>query len=202
LGTDELGRDVLSRAFYGSRIALQIGLLIVLFEGAIGIFLGVMAGFFGGIADWIIMRLVDILRSFPVIILAMAIAGIMDQGVYNVVIALGIVGWTTYARMIRSKILTIKNSDYIEAAYSIGESTPSIIWRYVLPNAIPTAIIMMAIMMPTALIASATFSFLDVCVPLYWPIAGEAYNDEIDIPDYLWNVFKRPIYSVNEWSFK
>jgi ABC-type dipeptide/oligopeptide/nickel transport system permease subunit len=148
------------------------------------------------------MRLVDILRSFPVIILAMAIAGIMDQGVYNVVIALGIVGWTTYARMIRSKILTIKNSDYIEAAYSIGESTPSIIWRYVLPNAIPTAIIMMAIMMPTALIALDTFSFLDVCVPLYWPIAGEAYNDEIDIPDYLWNVFKRPIYSVNEWSFK
>jgi peptide/nickel transport system permease protein len=164
LGTDELGRDVLSRAFYGSRIALQIGLLIVLFEGAIGIFLGVMAGFFGGIPDWIIMRLVDILRSFPVIILAMAIAGIMGQGIYNVVIALGIVGWTTYARMIRSKILTIKNSDYIEAAYSIGESTPSIIWRYVLPNAIPTAIIMMAIMMPTALIASATLSFLGVGV--------------------------------------
>ncbi len=164
LGTDSLGRDVLTRLFYGSRIALQIGVLIILFEGFIGIMMGVLSGFFGGIIDSIIMRLVDILRSFPVIILAMAIAGIMGQGIYNVVIALGIVGWTTYARMVRSKILSIKEADYIEAGYSIGESTYSIITRYIVPNAIPTAIVMISIMMPTALIASATLSFLGLGV--------------------------------------
>lgn len=164
LGTDAMGRDVLTRLFYGARIALQIGVLIILFEGLIGILMGVISGFFGGIIDSIVMRLVDILRSFPVIILAMAIAGIMGQGLYNVVIALGIVGWTTYARMVRSKILSIKESDYIEAGYSIGESTFSIITRYIIPNAIPTAIVMISIMMPTALIASATLSFLGLGV--------------------------------------
>lgn len=164
LGTDAMGRDVLTRLFYGARIALQIGVLIILFEGFIGIILGVLSGFFGGIIDSIVMRLVDILRSFPVIILAMAIAGIMGQGLYNVVIALGIVGWTTYARMVRSKILSIKEADYIEAGYSIGESTFSIITKYIIPNAIPTAIVMISIMMPTALIASATLSFLGLGV--------------------------------------
>ncbi len=164
LGTDELGRDVLTRLFYGTRIALLIGVLIVLFEGTIGITLGILSGFFGGVIDNIVMRLVDILRSFPVIILAMAIAGIMGQGIFNVIIAMGIVGWTTYARMVRSKILSIKESDYVEAARSIGESRVSIIIRYILPNALPTAIIMVCIMMPTALIASSTLSFLGVGV--------------------------------------
>ena len=181
LGTDELGRDVLTRLFYGSRIALLIGVLIILFEGAIGIILGILSGFFGGVIDVVTMRIVDILRSFPVIILAMAIAGIMGQGLLNVVIALGIVGWTTYARMVRSKILSIKETDYVEAAYSIGESTFSVIMKYVMPNAIPTAIIMICIMMPTALIASATLSFLGVGVQPPSPdwgsmiAAGRAY---------------------------
>ena len=164
LGTDAMGRDMLSRLIYGARVELSIGILIILFEGTIGITMGLLAGYFGGWVDSIIMRLVDILRSFPVIILAMAIAGILGQGVFNVVIALGIVGWTTFARMVRSKILSIKESDYVEAARSIGESTPSIIIRYILPNAVSTAIIMVCIMMPTALIASATLSFLGLGV--------------------------------------
>ena len=155
--------------------------MIILFEGAIGILLGILSGFFGGAIDVVTMRIVDILRSFPVIILAMAIAGIMGQGLLNVVIALGIVGWTTYARMVRSKILSIKETDYVEAAYSIGESTFSVIMKYVMPNAIPTAIIMICIMMPTALIASATLSFLGVGVQPPSPdwgsmiAAGRAY---------------------------
>ena len=164
LGTDAMGRDMLSRLIYGARVELSIGILIILFEGTIGITLGLLAGYFGGWVDSVIMRLVDILRSFPVIILAMAIAGVLGQGVYNVVIALGIVGWTTFARMVRSKILSIKESDYVEAARSIGESTPSILIRYILPNAVSTAIIMVCIMMPTALIASATLSFLGLGV--------------------------------------
>ena len=118
------------------------------------------------------MRLVDILRSFPVIILAMAIAGIMGQGLFNVVLAIGLVGWTTYARMVRGKILSIKESDYVEAAYATGESTVSVILRYILPNVLPTAIIMVCIMMPTALIASATLSFLGVGVQPPLPCWG------------------------------
>ncbi len=164
LGTDALGRDVLTRLIYGSRIAMLIGVLIVLFEGFIGIIFGIISGFFGGLPDKIIMRLVDILRSFPVIVLAIAIAGILGQGLFNVVIAIGIVGWTTYTRMVRSKILVIKESEYVENARAIGESTLSIVLRYVIPNAIPTAIVMVCIMMPTALIASATLSYLGLGV--------------------------------------
>jgi peptide/nickel transport system permease protein len=164
LGTDALGRDVLTRLIYGSRIAMFIGLLIVLFEGFIGITLGVISGYFGGIIDKIIMRVVDIFRSFPVIVLALAIAGVLGQGLFNVIIAIGIIGWTTYTRMVRSKILIIKESEYIENAKAIGESTFSIIFRYVIPNAISTAIVMICIMMPTALIASATLSFLGLGV--------------------------------------
>ncbi len=164
LGTDALGRDVLTRLIYGSRIAMLIGVLIVLFEGFIGIIFGIISGFFGGLPDKIIMRLVDILRSFPVIVLAIAIAGILGQGLFNVVIAIGIVGWTTYTRMVRSKILVIKESEYVENARAIGESTFSIVLRYVIPNAIPTAIVMVCIMMPTALIASATLSYLGLGV--------------------------------------
>ncbi|HEW91560.1 MAG TPA: ABC transporter permease [Thermotogaceae bacterium] len=164
LGTDALGRDVFSRLVYGSRIALEIGALIVLFEGMIGISLGLISGYFGGVVDKVIMWLVDVLRSFPIVVLALAIAGILGQGVINVVIALGTVGWTSYARMVRSKVLTIKELDYIEAARSIGESNLSIILRYVFPNVLPTVIVMVYLMMPTALIASATLSFLGLGV--------------------------------------
>jgi peptide/nickel transport system permease protein len=134
-GTDELGRDVLSRLIYGTRISLLIGLLIVVFATILGSILGLIAGFYGSIADQIIMRLVDLTLAFPAIVLAMAITAFLGPGLFNAVLAMILVEWPAFTRLMRGQVLSLKNFEYITAAIVIGVPRRRILFRHILNNA-------------------------------------------------------------------
>ena len=159
-GTDKLGRDVLSRIIYGTRTSLTMTLSLVGVILVIGTFLGIIAGYFGGIADSIIMRIADMMISFPGLVLAIAIAGLLGPNMVNAVVAIAAVSWPRYARLARSLVLKIKKSVYIEAAIINGTKTTGILWRHILPNMISTMIVTAATDMGTMMLELAALSFL------------------------------------------
>ena len=142
LGTDELGRDVLSRIIFGARISLTIGLVPTLISMAIGTVLGMYAGFYGGKVDFIIMRLADVMLAFPSLLLAMVVMYTMGGGLINIFIALSLVNWAGTARIVRSQTLSLKEKEYVEAARSIGVKKWVIMFRHILPNCIPSLIVL------------------------------------------------------------
>ncbi|MCI2424789.1 ABC transporter permease [Candidatus Acetothermia bacterium] len=162
LGTDALGRCLLSRIIYGARIALMIGVMIVGMQVTIGVTLGLVSGYYGGRIDSIIMRVVDTMLAFPVLVLALAIAATLGPGLFNVVIALGVIGWASYARMVRGQVLSVKENNYIEAIRAIGASNVRIMFRHILPNVIAPITVMATLGMAGALILAAAFSFLGI----------------------------------------
>lgn len=159
-GTDKLGRDIFSRVIYGTRVSLTASLSIVLSIFLIGTILGVIAGYFNGIIDSVIMRISDMMISFPGMVLAIAIAGIMGTSIRNAIIAIIVVSWTKYARLTRSLVLKIKNEDYIKAAKVAGGKTIHILIKYIIPNVIPTLIITAATDVGTMILEIAGLSFL------------------------------------------
>ena len=160
LGTDAIGRDVFARLMYGGRTSLLVGFVSTLISCAIGVPLGLVAGYARGKAEAVIMRIADMMLAFPGLVLALAVAGIMGASIKNAIIAIVVVSWTKYARLARSLVMKIRDRDYVSAAIVTGSKTPYMLFRYMLPNALPTLIITAATDIGSMMLELAAMSFL------------------------------------------
>lgn len=176
-GTDKLGRDILSRTLYGSRVSLLVGLTTVAISVSIGFLAGSLSGYYGGWTDHIIMRAVDILMAFPGILLAIAFTAVLGPGLDHVVMALCLISWTGYARLIRGEILGLKEKDYIHGARAIGCNPLRIVLRHFLPNLLPPLLIQATFGLASAIIAEGSLSFLGLGVEPPTPSWGAMLNE-------------------------
>jgi len=177
-GTDELGRDILSRAIYGARISLLVGSSVVLTSLALGLVMGSIAGYYGGAIDrFVNVVLMNAFLSFPGILIAIAFVAFRGPGIFNLVVALSLGGWVGYARLVRGQVLAAREREYVEAARALGASDLRILGRHILPNIIQPVIVQAAIGMAGAILAEATMSFLGLGVPPPTASWGAMLND-------------------------
>jgi ABC-type dipeptide/oligopeptide/nickel transport system permease subunit len=177
LGTDALGRDILSRVIYGSRTSLLIGITVVAFSAVVGMGLGLIAGYFGGWAYTIIMRVIDALMAFPMLVLALLIASMLGPGLNNIVIALSVGLIPIYARLMCGQVITVRENDYITAEHSLGSSSLRIMLNHIVPNCLPPLIVLITMMLGSIILAEAGLSFLGIGISATTPTWGSMVND-------------------------
>jgi peptide/nickel transport system permease protein len=164
LGTDHLGRDVLSRLVYGARVAVIVGMTTVLFSGALGLAIGLVAGYCGGLADMLLMRLLDVQLSMPFMLLSLAIIGVLGPSLTNIVIVLAITGWVVYARVVRAEILSLRTREFVLASRALGGSAARTIVRHLLPNVVPFVIVIATLEVGRMMLLESALSFLGLGV--------------------------------------
>lgn len=175
-GLDELGRDILARVLAGARISFLVGLTVVSVSAVVGTVLGALAGYFGGALDDLISRLIDVLLAFPGLLLAIAIVAVLGPSLVNVLVALTLIGWVSYARLVRGQVLRAREFEYVQAARALGAGTLRILWRHVIPAAVPSLVVQSTLGMAGAIIGEASLSFLGLGVQPPTPSWGTMLN--------------------------
>ena len=177
LGTDPLGRDILSRLIYGARVSIEVGFAVVIFAGMVGSVVALLSGYLGGMIDGLLMRVCDIFLSIPYLMVAIVLAAVLGPSKENIIMILAILGWARYARVLRGEVLRIKEGDFVRLAVIAGCSKPRIMLRHIFPNIVNTLIILATLQLGTVIIAEASLSFLGLGVPPPAPAWGSMCAD-------------------------
>lgn len=186
LGTDLNGRDILSRVIYGSQISLSVSLLVIAITGSIGTALGIMSGYLGGRIDAFLMRITDISLAFPAILIALLLAASIGPGYWTVVLAISLLGWAPYARLIRGEALKLREADFVAQARIIGASPIRIMLRHIFPNIINPLIVMVTLSVGMVILTEAILSYLTAGIPPPAPSWGNMVNDGRNLIDVAW----------------
>jgi peptide/nickel transport system permease protein len=175
-GLDELGRDILARVLLGARVSLMVGIIVVGVSSIVGLAIGGISGYYGGRTDQIIGRVMDVLMAFPGMLLAIALVAVLGPSLVNVVLALAVIGWVGYARLVRGQVLRAREFEYVMAARALGAGTPRLLIRHVLPTAVPPLLVQATLGMAGAILSEAALSFLGLGVQPPTPSWGTMIN--------------------------
>jgi peptide/nickel transport system permease protein len=192
IGTDHLGRDVLSRAIYGARVSLLVGLAAVVVGGIVGASLGLLAGFRGGWTDSIIMTLADAQLAFPFILLAIGIIAVLGPSFPTLIVVIGLSGWVTYARVLRSQVLVLRSREFVDAIHALGGSVARVIARHILPNVLSSLVVIATLELARAIVLEATLSFLGLGVQPPTPSWGGMVHEGREYLDSAWWISTAP----------
>ncbi len=186
LGTDLLGRDIMSRVIYGTRVSLSVSLLVIFITSSIGTILGIIAGYLGGRIDTILMRITDVTLSFPIILIALLLAVILGPSFKTVVLAISIIGWAPYARLIRGETLKVSQADFVAQARIIGSSSMRIMIRHIFPNVVNPLIVIATLQVGLIILLEASLSYLGAGIPPPTPSWGSMVSDGRNLIDTAW----------------